>query len=216
MEELLEIRDLRKGYRGKCRKGGEDRAVLSGLSLRLFRGEILGIRGRNGAGKSTLLQIIAAVRKPDSGELLYRGAEKRGISYLPQELSLYEELTVSENLHFYGAALSLRAEQIQPRCRWLLERLGLSGREKNLVSELSGGMKRRVHLASALMGTPELLLLDEPTVGSDDESAERILALIRPFRERGSAVILTSHRSGELDELCDRVMTLESGRLLEA
>ena len=80
MEELLEIRDLRKGYRGKCRKGGEDRAVLSGLSLRLFRGEILGIRGRNGAGKSTLLQIIAAVRKPDSGELLYRGAEKRGIS----------------------------------------------------------------------------------------------------------------------------------------
>ena len=211
MEELLEIRDLRKGYRVTCRKGGEDRAVLSGLSLRLFRGEILGIRGRNGAGKSTLLQIIAAVRKPDSGELLYRGAEKRGISYLP-----HEELTVSENLHFYGAALSLRAEQIRPRCRWLLERLGLSGREKNLVSELSGGMKRRVHLASALMGTPELLLLDEPTVGSDDESAERILALIRHFRERGSAVIMTSHRSGELDELCDRVMTLESGRLLEA
>ena len=216
MEELLEIRDLRKGYRVTCRKGGEDRAVLSGLSLRLFRGEILGIRGRNGAGKSTLLQIIAAVRKPDSGELFYRGAEKRGISYLPQELSLYEELTVSENLHFYGAALSLRAEQIRPRCRWLLERLGLSGREKNLVSELSGGMKRRVHLASALMGTPELLLLDEPTVGSDDESAERILALIRHFRECGSAVIMTSHRSGELDELCDRVMTLESGRLLEA
>lgn len=183
--------------------------VLGPVSLSVSGGEILGIRGPNGAGKSTLLGVMAGVLAPDEGERLCACR----VGYVPQELSLYEGLTCMENLRFWGLAQGLPSKVAAVRGRWLLEQLSLAEKGNALVSACSGGMKRRLHLATALMDTPDLLLLDEPTVGADDASVELILSQLCRLREQGRGVVLTSHHAGELERVCTRVLTLEGGRL---
>ena len=139
MEEwVCTVNDLGFHYK----RGG--RAVLKGLSLSLHKGEILGIRGENGAGKSTLLKAIAGILPYDKGEVLIPKEIKKNLSYLPQDLSLYESLSALENLYFYGKILGLPAKVIFTRAHWLLKELGLEDKERERVSALSGGMKRRV------------------------------------------------------------------------
>ena len=181
---------------------------MKGLSLSLHKGEILGIRGENGAGKSTLLKAIAGILPYDKGEVLIPKEIKKNLSYLPQDLSLYESLSALENLYFYGKILGLPAKVIFTRAHWLLKELGLEDKA------LSGGMKRRVHLASALMRRPDILLLDEPTVGCDNESYDKILALLRKMKAQGTAMLLISHGRGELEEMADRIVYLEEGRIV--
>lgn len=187
---------------------------MKGLSLSLHKGEILGIRGENGAGKSTLLKAIAGILLYDKGEVLIPKEIKKNLSYLPQDLSLYESLSALENLYFYGKILGLPAKVIFTRAHWLLKELGLEDKERERVSALSGGMKRRVHLASALMRRPDILLLDEPTVGCDNESYDKILALLRKMKAQGTAMLLISHGRGELEEMADRIVYLEEGRIV--
>lgn len=189
--------------------------ALGPLSLAVRAGETLGVRGPNGAGKSTLLGLLAGTLRPDRGEVRWGEGVRRRIGYVPQELSLYSGLTGLENLKFWARACGLPGRAIPARSRWLLERLELTEKGGALVSAYSGGMKRRLHLASALMATPRLLLLDEPTAGADDRSAELILSLIEHMRGQGCGVVLTSHRSGELERACGRLLTLEGGRPLE-
>ena len=209
MEEgICTVNDLGFYYK----RGG--RAVLKGLSLSLHKGEILGIRGENGAGKSTLLKAIAGILPYDKGEVLIPKEIKKNLSYLPQDLSLYESLSALENLYFYGKILGLPAKVIFTRAHWLLKELGLEDKERERVSALSGGMKRRVHLASALMRRPDILLLDEPTVGCDNESYDKILALLRKMKTQGTAMLLSSHGRGELEEMADRIVYLEEGRIV--
>ncbi|EHL10382.1 MAG: ABC transporter ATP-binding protein [Oribacterium parvum] len=209
MEEwICTVNDLGFHYK----RGG--RAVLKGLSLSLHKGEILGIRGENGAGKSTLLKAIAGILPYDKGEVLIPKEIKKNLSYLPQDLSLYESLSALENLYFYGKILGLPAKVIFTRAHWLLKELGLEDKERERVSALSGGMKRRVHLASALMRRPDILLLDEPTVGCDNESYDKILALLRKMKAQGTAMLLISHGRGELEEMADRIVYLEEGRIV--
>lgn len=209
MEEwICKVNDLGLHYK----RGG--RAVLKGLSLSLHKGEILGIRGENGAGKSTLLKAIAGILPFDEGEVLIPKEIKNNLSYLPQDLSLYESLSALENLYFYGKILGLPAKVIFTRAHWLLKELGLEDKERERVSALSGGMKRRVHLASALMRRPDILLLDEPTVGCDNESYDKILALLRKMKAQGTAMLLISHGRGELEEMADRIVYLEEGRIV--
>ncbi|MBQ4417754.1 MAG: ABC transporter ATP-binding protein [Butyrivibrio sp.] len=188
--------------------------VLGPLSLTLHAGEITGVRGDNGAGKSTLLNLIAGVCRPDGGEIRFADGVVRAIGFVPQELSLYESLSGNENLAFYGIAAGLPARAIRVRSKWLLNALSLSDKGKERVRAYSGGMKRRLHLASALMVTPRLLLLDEPTVGADFNSAEAILHLIAHLKSLGCGIVLTSHREGDLEKTCDRIVTLEKGRLV--
>ena len=187
---------------------------MKGLSLSLHKGEILGIRGENGAGKSTLLKAIAGILPYDKGEVLIPKEIKKNLSYLPQDLSLYESLSALENLYFYGKILGLPAKVIFTRAHWLLKELGLEDKERERVSALSGGMKRRVHLASALMRRPDILLLDEPTVGCDNESYDKILALLRKMKAQGTAMLLISHGRAELEEMADRIVYLEEGRIV--
>ncbi len=184
------------------------RRVLGPVSLEVRAGELAALRGPNGAGKSTLLAVLAGVLRPDGGTVERCGP----VGYVPQELSLYESLTAGENLRFWGLAAGMPDWAIRARVRWLLERLGLEDRAGAQVSALSGGMKRRLHLASALMVTPDLLLLDEPTVGADGDSAELILALLRHVCSLGTAVLMATHEERDL-AACHRVIGLEAGRL---
>lgn len=188
--------------------------VLGPVTLSLGAGEILGIQGPNGAGKSTLLDIMAGVLAPEKGQCHYAGTARGRIGYVPQELSLYSALTGMENLRFWGLAWGLPSKAAATRGRWLLEQLDLKDKAALPVSAYSGGMKRRLHLATALMATPAVLLLDEPTVGADDTSVELILAMLCRLQDRGCAIAMTSHHAGELERICTRVAVLKDGRLV--
>ena len=187
--------------------------VLDGITLAIGEGEILGIRGENGSGKSTLLSIIGGLLRPDGGSVRFAGGVKGQIGYVPQDLSLYQNLTGYENLKFWGIAGGMPAKAIRTRSEWLLKETGLLDKGKLRAGTYSGGMKRRLHLATALMNTPRLLLLDEPTVGADEASAAMILELIRRVRNHGCSVVMISHRYGELESIADRILTLKNGRL---
>ena len=187
--------------------------VLQDVNLRICQGEVLGIRGKNGAGKSTLIEVMAGVQKPDAGSITYADGVKGQIGYVPQELSLYESLTVTQNLNFYGRAQGVRGLKLRRRRKELLEALDLTKKRRARVETLSGGMKRRLHLATALIASPRLLLLDEPTVGADAESSARILTLLETAKEEGAGIVLVSHISEDLTQICDRVLTISDGRI---
>lgn len=189
--------------------------VLGPVTLSLPAGEILGIQGPNGAGKSTLLDVMAGVLKPDRGRCIYDASVRGRIGYVPQELSLYGALSGMENLRFWGLACGLPRRAAEARGRWLLERLALADRASQPVYAYSGGMKRRLHLATALMTTPAMLLLDEPTVGADGASVELILDMLRHLHGMGCGIALTSHHAGELERICTRIAVLRDGRLTE-
>lgn len=185
--------------------------ALGPVSLTVRSGELLGVRGPNGAGKSTLLTLLAGDAKPDAGTCVRSERAKASTSWVPQELSLYETLTGADNLKFWAAASGLPSKYVSARIDYLLACLGLSDKANVRVRAYSGGMKRRLHLASALMVTPALLLLDEPTVGADGESAKLILALLAHLRDMGVGIVLISHVPGELEEAADRILTLDHG-----
>lgn len=202
-EILCELTDAVRHY-GRAK-------ALGPVSLTVRSGQILGIRGPNGAGKTTLLSLLAGDAVPDGGSVRRSELARSSTSWVPQELSLYESLTGYENLKFWALASGLPRKYIRPRADFLLERLGLADKARARVSAYSGGMKRRLHLASALTVTPALLLLDEPTVGADADSADLILELLRHLRSMGVGIVLISHRAGELERVCDRIISLDHG-----
>lgn len=192
---------------------GRSTPALGPVSLEVRSSEILGIRGPNGAGKSTLLGLMAGSLRPDRGACIHSPQAEGHIGYVPQDLSLYHMLTGSDNLKFWGIANGLPRKAIAARSRWLLEQLDLSDRGGDAVSAYSGGMQRRLHLATALMVTPRLLLLDEPTVGADEHSAGLILSMLKHLQGQHCAVVFISHFPGELEQVCSRILTLEAGRV---
>lgn len=181
------------------------------LSLSLYQGDILGIRGPNGAGKSTLLKILATVSRPASGK--YQHQALHTIGYIPQEIALYETMTGLENLCFWGRVYGLSGKAIKQRSQKLLAAVALEEKAKARLSTYSGGMKRRLHLASALMVMPQLLLLDEPTVGADTQSANLILGILTQLRDQGCSIVLISHQQGELERVSNRILRLENGKM---
>ena len=187
--------------------------ALGPVSLEIRAGEILGIRGPNGAGKSTLLGLMAGSLRPDRGTCTRSPQAEGHTGYVPQELSLYHTLTGLDNLKFWGLANGLPRKAISARSRWLLEQLDLFERGRDSVSAYSGGMQRRLHLATALMVTPRLLLVDEPTVGADEHSAGLILSMLKRLQSQNCAVVFISHLPGELERVCSRILTLEAGRV---
>ncbi len=196
-------------------KNYKDCKSLDNISLDIYSGEVLGVRGINGAGKSTLLGVLAGCIRADSGSIDFSEGIKNHISFVPQELSLYNDLTGFENLKFWGLALGMHQEQIKIRSRWLLSQLNLFEKRNDIVSTYSGGMKRRLHLATALMLTPKLLLLDEPTVGADNFSIELITNMIKHLQKQGTTIVLTSHQAGELESMSNRIVTLSLGKIVE-
>ena len=206
-EVLLSLKDIRASYEGE--------PVLRGVSCDVEAGTLLGIRGENGAGKSTLMAIMAGVLKPDSGQRIASPGLDGGVCYVPQDIALYPTLTGRQNLSFWAEVYGMRGKPKAARIRYLLKLMELEDKGRKRVETYSGGMKRRLNMAAALVVTPKLLLLDEPTVGADAHSVEVMLDSVKRMRDKGTAVVLISHMAGELEGVCDRIITLKAGVIAE-
>lgn len=207
MDELVVLQDIRASY-------GHD-AVLNGVSLKINPGEILGIRGENGAGKSTLLRLIAGVIKPDSGTRTVNESLQNKICYVPQEIALYPTLTGRQNLSFWAEIYGVHGKTKIKRIKYLLKLMNLEEKANKRVETYSGGMKRRLNMAASLVINPALLLLDEPTVGADTRSVGVMIDSVRRMKENGCAVVIISHSDIDLDSVCDRIVTMSAGRIVE-
>jgi ABC-2 type transport system ATP-binding protein len=210
---VLEVADLRKSY-------GDIRAV-DGVSLAIDAGEIFGLLGPNGAGKSTTINIIAALLPPDRGDVSVLGtpastaaAYKQRLGYVPQEISLAEKLTARENLALIGRLYDLGGAGLKRRVTDTLEAVGLADRAGDTVSTFSGGMKRRLNIAGALLHEPELLLLDEPTAGVDPQARAYIFQIVERLAAQGRALLYTTHYMEEAQRLCRRTAIIDHGRIL--
>jgi len=194
--------------------------AVSQFSMQIPRGEIFGLLGPNGAGKSTLISMISGQLLPTAGSVLVNGlspfslAAKRQLGIAPQSLALYEELPALDNLEFFGRLYGLRGPELKASCRQALEFVGLSDRATDRVEHYSGGMKRRLNLAIALLHDPEVLLLDEPTAGVDPQSRNHLFENVLALKKRGKTIIYTTHYMEEAEKLCDRIGIVEKGRLL--
>lgn len=211
---MLELKDLTKRY-------GE-RVAVDRLSLSVKRGERFGLLGPNGAGKTTTISMLVGALKPDSGAILFDGKPlsgetdplKKKLGYVPQELALYEDLTAAENLAFFGAVYGLGGTLLAQRIAHGLELAGLTDRAKSRVRTFSGGMKRRLNLAAALLHEPELLVLDEPTVGVDPQSRNAIFEALERLAKEGLTLLYTTHYMEEVERLCDRIAVMDQGHIV--
>ena len=210
---MLTLRALTKKYGALV--------AVDHLDLEVRQGEVFGLLGPNGAGKSTTVGLSVGLIRPDTGEVRvgtlgppHDPGVRRRIGVAPQALSLYDELSAQENLAFFGATYGLRGAHLQAQVDRVLEFVGLAERRRDRVSTYSGGMKRRINLAAALVHDPPLVLLDEPTVGVDPQSRHAILQRILELRESGRTIVYTTHYMEEAAKLCDRVGIIDHGRLL--
>lgn len=199
-----------------------ERTALDGIGLSVDRGEFLGLLGPNGAGKTTLISILTGVRHATSGTVEVCGTDLRTnagkakplIGLVPQEVALYETLTARENLAFFGRVHGLENAVIGDRTRALLQRVALWERADERISGWSGGMQRRLNLVAALIHQPQVLFLDEPTVGIDVQSRAAIWELLKEIHVKGTTVVYTSHHMEEAERLCTRVVIVDHGRVV--
>ena len=211
---MLEVKTLRKTYGNVV--------AVDGVALSADRGETVGLLGPNGAGKTTTVSIIAGLLRADSGEVLIDGRPLRGdtdpikrkIGLVPQDIALYDELSAAENLTFFGALYDIKGSQLKRAMGDALDLVGLADRTKDKVSAFSGGMKRRLNLAAALLHDPEILLLDEPTVGVDPQSRNAIFDNLETLKERGKTLLYTTHYMEEAERLCDRLVVIDHGKVI--
>ena len=210
---MLTLSNVRKSF-GRI-------VAVDGLSLSVRKGEVLGLLGPNGAGKSTSVSLAVGLLAPDAGSVTIEGhgnpdqpRVRQKIGVAPQALALYDKLTGEENLRFFGEVYGLRGAALAARVRWCLDFVGLADRKDDRTEGYSGGMKRRLNLAAAVMHEPELLLLDEPTVGVDPQSRNNIFDSIRALHRDGRTIIYTTHYMEEAERLCDRIAIIDGGKLL--
>lgn len=196
--------------------------AVAGVSFTIDQGEIFGLLGPNGAGKTTTIRILSTVLAPDRGDVSIGGhslrhdadAARRLIGVCPQELALYPEMSALDNLVFFGKMVGLHGREAKSQAMVLLDMMGLADRAKGKIDKFSGGMKRRVNLAVALIGNPRLLFLDEPTVGIDPQSRNLIYDTIEGLRDTGMTVLYTTHYMEEAERLCQRVAIMDGGRIV--
>ncbi|MBU0520002.1 ABC transporter ATP-binding protein [bacterium] len=195
--------------------------AVNGVSLEIKPGEVFGLLGPNGAGKTTTVNMAVGLLEPDQGTVSINSnlsplepATRRKIGVAPQALALYGELTGHENLTFYGKLQGLTGKKLNERVDWALDFVQLKDRQKDRVDTYSGGMQRRLNLAVAVLQDPQLLLLDEPTVGVDPQSRNAIFDNIESLRGKGRAILYTTHYMEEAQRLCDHVGIMDQGKLL--
>ncbi len=211
---MLEVKALRKSYPGVV--------AVDSVSFHAAPGETVGLLGPNGAGKTTTVSIIAGLLRADSGEVLIEGRALRGdadplkhkIGLVPQDLALYDELSAHNNLALFGALYNITGTPLQRAMADALELVGLADRVRDKVSSFSGGMKRRLNLAAALLHDPQILLLDEPTVGVDPQSRYAIFDNLETLKQRGKTIVYTTHYMEEAERLCDRLIIIDHGKVV--
>jgi len=210
----VRVEELRKRYAAI--------EAVAGINFEIDEGEVFGLLGPNGAGKTTTISVIATRLQPTAGDAVVFGHSVRSqvaavrhlIGFSPQELSLYPGLTASENIQFFGRMYGVPGATLKRRAAELLELVGLETRRDDVVHTFSGGMKRRLNLAISLVHEPRLLLLDEPTVGIDAQSRERIFSIIRELRGHGVAILYSTHYMEEAERLCDRIAIMDEGKII--
>jgi ABC-2 type transport system ATP-binding protein len=212
-QKILEVKNLNKSY-------GEIRA-LANFSLDLGKGEVLGLLGPNGAGKTTLISVLSGTLRDFTGSVAFQGQDlfadrrlKNRIGIIPQEMAFYEDLSAMENLMFWGGLYNIPAKELKKRAQELLATVELSARAREPVKKFSGGMKRRLNVAIGLIHRPELLLLDEPTVGIDVQAKVSILDIIRDVGQTGTSVVFTTHQLAEVEQICTRIAIMDKGAIL--
>ncbi len=206
---------------GLVRRFG-DRTAVDNVSFEIGRGETYGLLGPNGSGKTTTISLLAGILSADAGSVELAGQQittssthaKAAIGLVPQEIALYQDLTAIENLRFFGRLQGLEGKTLRDRIDAVLEIVGLRDRASDRLEEFSGGMKRRVNIAAGLLHEPQLLVLDEPTVGVDPQSRNQILDSVEILGGEGLSVLYTTHYMEEAERLCDRVGVLDHGVMI--
>jgi ABC-2 type transport system ATP-binding protein len=209
----IEVQNLRKSFGATV--------AVDGISFGIARGEAFGLLGPNGAGKTTTIGMIVGSLRPDAGTVTVDGERdptresvRLRIGTAPQSIALYGDLTAEENLRFFGSLYGLAGARLAERVGWALEFSGLGPRRRDRASAFSGGMQRRLNLVAGLLHDPPVILLDEPTVGVDPQSRNRIFENIEALKRQGRTVLYTTHYMEEAQRLCDRVAILDRGRIL--
>ncbi|MCG7850171.1 MAG: ABC transporter ATP-binding protein [ANME-2 cluster archaeon] len=213
-DAIITVENLVKKYNGHT--------AVDGISFEIKRGEIFGLLGPNGAGKSTIISILCCLLEPSLGRVMIDGLEikknasdiKKIIGVVPQEISLYPTLTARENLEFYGKIYGLSGRTLKSRVEALLDMVGLTERADDLLEGYSGGMKRRINIAAALLHEPRILYLDEPSTGVDPQSRRRIYDTIQDLNRQGTTVLLTTHQMEDAEKLCHRIAIMDKGKLV--
>jgi ABC-2 type transport system ATP-binding protein len=211
---MLTVQDLRKSF-------GEIEAV-KGVSFSVEKGESFGLLGPNGAGKSTTINMITGLFPPTAGTIHVKDIDviknakqaQKWLGVVPQEIALYQEMSARENLKFWGRMYNLSGKALEKSVEEVLEIIGLSDRAKDKVETFSGGMKRRVNIGAAILHRPELLIMDEPTVGIDPQSRNHILETVKRLNGEGMTIIYTSHYMEEVEYLCERIGIIDHGELI--
>jgi ABC-2 type transport system ATP-binding protein len=211
---MLKVENLQKSY-------GNIKAV-DGIAFEVKKGEVFGLLGPNGAGKSTTISIISTLLSPTNGVILFEGknifedpkAIQRKLGVVPQDIALYPTLSGYENLSFWGNMYGLSGAELKKRISEVSEIVGLNGRIRDRVDKYSGGMKRRLNIGAALLHMPELLIMDEPTVGIDPQSRNHILDTVLELNRQGMTIIYTSHYMEEVEYLCSRICIMDQGRII--
>jgi ABC-2 type transport system ATP-binding protein len=213
---VIEVADVSKSYKGMSV------AALDHVSLNVPAGSIFGLLGPNGAGKTTLISILLGLVRRDAGEVTVGGfaidrdlrAARALCGFAPQDLAFYPMLSVAENLAFFGAAGGLDRAGLRTRTDAVVTATQLQDHLRKRADRLSGGLKRRLNLALALLHVPKILFLDEPTAGVDPQSRAFIVDVVRSLRDGGVTVIYTSHYMDEVQQVCDRIAVLDHGRVI--
>lgn len=214
MTLAIEVHDLRKSF-------GNFQAV-QGASFSAQAGEVLSLLGPNGAGKSTTISMLSGLLAPTGGDACIMGhsvirepeAAKRGLGVVPQEIALYPDLSARENLVFWGKMYGLRGAELKARVDEVLEVIGLTDRQKDHVGKFSGGMKRRVNIGAALLHKPDVVIMDEPTVGIDPQSRRHILDNVKELNQKGMTVLYTTHYMEEAAELSNHIAIMDKGKVI--
>jgi len=212
--EIIKISGLKKSF-------GSVRAIKN-IDLSIRQGEFFGLLGPNGAGKTTTINILSTILKPDEGSVQINGFDlkrnpaacKKSIGIVPQELALYDELSAKENLKFWGSLYKIKKNELDARSDELLKTFELFDRKNDQIKTFSGGMKRRVNIAAAMLHNPEILMMDEPTVGIDPQSRNKIYEVLEDISRSGITIIYTTHYMDEVEKLCSRIGIIDHGEII--
>jgi len=210
---VLQLKGVKKSYKGASKP------ALQSLTLHLRRNEILGFLGPNGAGKTTTISIIAGLNYPDSGHIKFAempdtATRKNRIAIVPQDIAVFEKLTARENLLYFGRLYGIAQKRLNQQVQHSIDVMRLSDHESKRICQLSGGLKRRINIAVALLNNPSILLLDEPMTGIDAQAKRMIAEELKNFAASGTAIIYTSHNMVEVQQICDRVCIMDEGKII--
>ncbi|WP_188540828.1 ABC transporter ATP-binding protein [Paenibacillus segetis] len=214
MNNMITVKDLEKNYQSK--------KAVDGINFVVNKGEILGLLGPNGAGKSTTINILATILSADHGEVTIMGHDlkkdakliKQGIGIVPQDLAIYEEISAEKNVRFFASLYKLKGHQLDNQVKEALELVGLYDRKDDKPKTFSGGMKRRLNIACAIAHQPQVIIMDEPTVGIDPQSRNHILESIKTLKSRGATVIYSTHYMEEVEAISDRIIIMNDGKII--